>query len=139
NRIAVVTGSGQGIGRGIAEVFGDAGAHVVVATRTLSSGQETVDRIRAAGGQASVVQCDVGTHEACDALVQGIVREHGKIDIMVHNAGVFPFVTVEDLSDADLELTLAVNLKAAFWLTQACLPSMKRQKYGRILFTSSVT
>lgn len=139
DRVALITGSGQGIGRGIAEVFGDAGAHVVVATRTRASGQETVDRIRDAGGKASLVQCDVGTREACDALVAEVVRDQGKLDIMVHNAGVFPFVTVEDLSDADLEHTLAVNLKASFWLTKASLPSMKRQKYGRILFTSSVT
>jgi 3-oxoacyl-[acyl-carrier protein] reductase len=139
DRVAIVTGSGQGIGEGIATVFAGAGAKVVVATRTASNGQQTVDDILAAGGEARLVQCDVGEHAQVDAMVAETVAAYGGVDIMVHNAAVYPMHSIDELTDAALELTLAVNLKAAFWLTQATVPFMRQRGGGRLLFTSSVT
>lgn len=138
-KVAIVTGAGQGIGEGIAKVFARHGAKVVVATRTAANGQETVDDIIAAGGAAMLVQCDVGQHSAVDDVVAQTVTAYGRVDIGVHNAAVYPLHTVDDLSDEVLDQTLSVNMKAAVWLTQACVPHFRAQGWGRLIFTSSVT
>lgn len=138
-KVAIVTGAGQGIGEGIAKVFARHGAKVVVATRTAANGQETVDDIIAADGAAMLVQCDVGQHSAVDDVVAQTVTAYGRVDIGVHNAAVYPLHTVDDLSDEVLDQTLSVNMKAAVWLTQACVPHFRAQGWGRLIFTSSVT
>lgn len=138
-KVAIVTGSGQGIGEGIAKVFGQAGASVVVATRTASNGQQTVDDINKAGGEAILVQCDVGKRAEVEAMVARTVEHYGRVDVAIHNAGICEFLSIENLTDEELERTLAVNTKAAFWMTQACLPHFRKQGGGRFLFTSSVT
>jgi 3-oxoacyl-[acyl-carrier protein] reductase len=139
NRVAIVTGAGRGIGEGIAKVFARAGAKVVVATRTAASGTDTVDAIRGDGGEASLVECDVGIRDQVDSMVAETYATWQRLDIMVHNAAIYPMHAIDDLPDSVLEETLAVNLKAAFWLTQASVPLMRRQGAGRLLFTSSVT
>lgn len=136
---AIVTGAGLGIGRAIAQRLAADGATVVVATRTASDGEETVKRIRSAGGTAALICCDVGFHEQVDALVARTLEMFGTVDIVVHNAGYFPYCGVEQLSDAELDRILNVNLKACFWLTQAALPSLRQSGNPRILITSSVS
>ena len=138
-KVAIVTGSGQGIGESIARIFAQAGARVVVATRSAGNGQQTVDAILADGGEAILLQCDIGRHDEVDNVVASTVAEYGRIDIAVHNAGVYPLATIEELSDDVLEHTLAVNMKSGVWITQACLPHFRAQGGGRVLFTSSVT
>ncbi len=138
-KVAIVTGAGQGIGEGIARVFAAEGASVVVATRTEKSGQATVDAIMKAGGDAILITVDLGSRAACEAMVADSLAAYGRIDILVHNAAVYPVHLIEDLSDADLDATVDVNLKACFWLTQAVVPTMRAQGGGRLLFTSSVT
>jgi 3-oxoacyl-[acyl-carrier protein] reductase len=138
-KIAIVTGSGQGIGRAIAEIFAAAGARVVVATRSAGNGQETVDAVVQRGGDAMLLQCDVGQRQAVEDMVAAAVERWGRVDIAVHNAGVYPMATIEELADDVLEHTLAVNMKSAVWITQACLPHFRAQGGGRLLFTSSVT
>lgn len=138
-KVAIVTGAGQGIGEGIATVFAAAGAQVVVATRSAGNGHETVDRITRAGGDALLIQCDVGTRTAVEQMVVATVAHYGRVDIGVHNAAVYPLHTVEELTDEVLDRTLAVNMKAALWLTQSCLAHFRAQGGGRLLFTSSVT
>ena len=139
NKVAIVTGSGQGIGRAIACVFARAGARVVVATRTEQNGRETVEQIKAEGGRAILVSADVGKLDAINRIVDTTLDAWGQIDIMVHNAASFLGGMIEDYKDEDLETVLAVNLKACFRLTRACLPYMRKQGWGRILITSSVT
>ena len=139
DRLAVITGASQGIGQGIAEVFARAGAHVVVAARDTARGERVVADIGTAGGHARWIQADVGTQAGVTKLVETVLAECGQIDILVHNAGVFPMVTIDDLTEAQLEETLSVNLRAAFWFTKAVVPSMRKQGRGRVLFTSSVT
>jgi 3-oxoacyl-[acyl-carrier protein] reductase len=138
-KVAIVTGSGQGIGQGIARVFAGAGAGIVVATRSAGNGQATVDDIVGAGGQAILIQCDVGKRSEVERVVARTLAHFGRIDIGIHNAAIYPLHTVDELTDEVMEQTLAVNMKAAVWLTQACVPHFRKQGWGRLIFTSSVT
>lgn len=137
--IAIVTGAGLGIGRAIAKRLAADGATVVVATRTASDGEDTVNAIRNDGGKAELFCCDVGFHSQVDALVNEAIQRFGQLDIVVHNAGYFPYCGVEQLSDEELDRILNVNLKACFWLTQAALPLLRKSANARILITSSVS
>ena len=139
NKVAIVTGGGRGIGAGIASVFANAGAKVMVATRTASYGEEAVGEITAAGGDARLMAIDIGSTEAIEQLVAHTISVWGGIDIMCHNAASFLGGPVDDYSEEDLETVMAVNLKACFRLTKAVLPSMRERGGGRLLFTSSVT
>ena len=139
NKAALVTGAGRGIGAGIARVFAAAGAATAVVTRTAAHGRETVDGIKAAGGSASLIEADLGQRAQAQRAVAATVERHGRLDILIHNAGICPTHPIEELPDAALDETLNVNLKAAFWLVQAALPHLRKAGSGRILFTSSVT
>lgn len=138
-RVAIVTGSGQGIGAAIARVFAAAGARVAVATRTARTGAETVASIADAGGEAFLVEADVGRLDDLRAVVAATVGRWNRLDVVVHNAAAFPLHMLEELPEDALETTLAVNLKAAFRLTQLAVPYLRTSPAGRLLFTSSVT
>lgn len=138
-KVAIVTGAGQGIGRGIARLFAAEGARVLIATRTASHGEETARLIRAAGGAAALCTADVGRREEIEHIVAAALEAFGNLDIMVHNAASFLGGPVEQYSEADLETVLAVNLKACWRLAAACIPHFRQRGGGRLLFTSSVT
>jgi len=139
DRVALVTGAGRGIGQAIAFVFARAGCRVLVATRGRAAGEKTVRSIEAAGGSAKLFACDLAVRAACAASVEVTVKQFGRLDILVHNAAVYPVIALAEMTEEALESTLAVNLKAAFWLTQAALPYLKQSPQPRILITSSVT
>src|ERR1700683_1364733 len=138
-KVAIVTGAGQGIGEGIARVFAKAGAKVVLATRSQANGQAVTDSIVKRGGVATMNQTDIGRRSEVKRVVAQTVERFGRLDIVIHNAAVYPVIPIEALSDEDLDRTLAVNLKAGFWLIQEALPHLRKQGGGRFLFTSSVT
>ena len=137
-KVAVVSGSGQGIGEAIAQLFAREGAQVVVNARTESSVARVVDTIVQEGGVAHGVTADVGSPEGVDALIDSAVRRFQHVDILVHNAGIFPFSLLEDMEDDAWNEVISVNLTSAYRLTHACIPHMKERGDGRILFTSSV-
>ena len=139
DKIAIVTGSGRGIGAGIAHVFARAGAKVMVATRTAGHGEATVEQITKAGGVAALCEVDIGELTNIERAVSETVDKWGGIDIMVHNAASFLGGPVEDYTEDDLETVLSVNLKACFRLSKAVIPHFKKRGGGRLLFTSSVT
>ncbi|PUA47130.1 3-ketoacyl-ACP reductase [Pseudomonas protegens] len=138
-RIALVTGSGQGIGRAIAQVFAAGGAKVMLATRSAASGAETQRLIRQAGGTAELLPLDLGTRAAAEQAVAATLDAFGGLDLLLHNAGIFPMQKLAELEEQTLDSTLAVNLKSCFWLTQAALPALRRARAPRIVVTSSVT
>ncbi|MFQ5982530.1 MAG: SDR family oxidoreductase [Woeseiaceae bacterium] len=137
-KVALVTGSGQGIGEAIACLFAREGADVVVNARTKEHVSRVVDAIVQEGGSAHGVTADVGSLQGVEALIDSAVKRFQHIDILVHNAGIFPFSLLEDLDDDAWNEVLAVNLTSAYRLTHACIPHMKARADGRILFTSSV-
>ncbi len=137
-KVAVVTGSSQGIGEAIAKLFAREGANVVVNSRTEEHVGRVVDTIVQEGGTAHGVTADVGSLQGVNALIDSAVSQFQHIDILVHNAGIFPFSLLEDLDDAAWNEVLNVNLTSAYRLTHACIPHMKEGRDGRILFTSSV-
>lgn len=138
-KVAIVTGGGQGIGRGIVTVFASEGAKVMIATRTAKHGEEALRVAREGGGVAELCVADIGTKEECDRVVAETATKFGAVDILVHNAASFLGGPVEQYSEADLETVLSINLKAGFRLSAACIPHMRKRGAGRLLFTSSVT
>jgi 3-oxoacyl-[acyl-carrier protein] reductase len=138
-KVALITGGGRGIGAAIAQRMAQAGAQVMIANRTASAGEAVAQAIHASGGQAAALGCDIGQQAQATLAVQATVQRWGALDIVVHNAAVNTWGALEALSDETLDHTLAVNLKACFWLTQAALPHLRARGAGRILVTSSVT
>ncbi len=138
-RIAVVTGSGLGIGRAIALRLAADGARVVVATRTASDGETTCAMIRDAGGEAHLHLCDLSDKDQAQNLIAATAERFGGLDIVCHNAAAFPYAPFKDLTDDALDLCVDVNLKACFWLARAAYPHLQKSAAPRILVTSSVS
>jgi len=137
-RVALVTGGSRGIGRAIAVSLADAGAAVAVNYRERAADAEAVAHaIRERGGQAVAVGADVSKAEDVARLVATVERDLGPVDILVNNAGVGLVRTVDDLTEADFDLTISVNLKSVFLCTQAVIPGMRRRGWGRIVNISS--
>ena len=139
SKVALVTGAGQGIGAGIARVFANAGAKVMVVNRTAANGENTVAEITAAGGIAELCAVDIGDIDNVEKAVADTVGKWGGVDIVLHNAASFLGGPVESYSEDDLETVLSVNLKACFRLSKAAIPHFRKRGGGRLLFTSSVT
>src|SRR5579862_8669775 len=99
NKVAIVSGAGQGIGEGIARVFAKAGAKVVLATRSRANGQAVTDSIVKDGGTAWLNQTDVGRRDEVKRVVRETVERYGHLDIVIHNAAVYPVLPIETLSD----------------------------------------
>ena len=138
DRVALVTGASRGIGAAIALALAEAGAAVAVNYRERAEEAESIaDAIRGRGGRALTVGADVSQSDAVAAMVERVAAELGAIDVLVNNAGIGLVRTIDDLTEADFDLTIAVNLKSAFLCTQAVLPAMRARKWGRIVNISS--
>ncbi|WP_395709398.1 SDR family NAD(P)-dependent oxidoreductase [Reyranella sp.] len=138
NRVALVTGGSRGIGRAIAISLAEAGAGVAVNYREREDeARSVVEAIRGAGGQAMMVKADVSQAVDVEAMMAAIERELGPVDVLVNNAGVGLVRSVDELTEADFDLTIAVNLKSVFLCTQAVLPGMRARQWGRIVNISS--
>ncbi|MFP3558779.1 SDR family oxidoreductase [Paraburkholderia sp. SIMBA_049] len=139
NKVAIVTGAGQGIGKEIARILALQGAAVVIADKNEAAGCATEAEFQKEELDVAFSYVDACNSASVNAVVEAVIGRERRLDIVVHNAAVFPFVTIKDLTDEQLEQTLAVNLKACFYFTKASAPQMIKQRRGRILFTSSVT
>lgn len=138
NRVALVTGGSRGIGAAIALALAGAGCAVAVNYRERADDAEAiVAKIKATGGRAIAVAADVSQSAAVTAMVERVTTALGPIDILVNNAGVAIVRGVDDLTEAEFDLTIAVNLKSAFLCTQAVLPAMRARKWGRIVNITS--
>ncbi|HUE90207.1 MAG TPA: 3-oxoacyl-ACP reductase FabG [Vicinamibacterales bacterium] len=137
SKVAVVTGASRGIGRAIALELARRGA-LVVATARGSNAQGTVDEIAAAGGRGEVASADMTDASSLEALISGTVARHGRVDILISNAGITRDQLMLRMKRADWDEVIATNLTAAFTLCQAALKPMIRQRGGRIVAVSSV-
>ena len=136
--VALVTGGSRGIGAAIVKALGEAGASVAVNYRERAAEAEQLAKtIITAGGKAVAIAADVSKADAVTAMVQRASNELGPIDILVNNAGIAIVRGVDDLTEADFDQTMLVNLKSAFLCTQAVMPSMRAKKWGRIVNISS--
>jgi 3-oxoacyl-[acyl-carrier protein] reductase len=136
-KVALVTGASRGIGRAIALDLARGGALVVAAARG-SNAQGTVDEILAAGGRAEPASADLSDAAAAAALVGEVVGRHGRLDVLVSNAGITRDQLMLRMKRADWDEVIATNLTATFALCQAALKPMLRQRAGRIVAISSV-
>lgn len=132
NRVAVVTGAGQGIGKAIAEKLSQEGATVVVADLNADTAKTTANEI---GGFAHTV--DVSSEEQVSGLVSTTLEHYGKIDVLVNDAAVVPFVPWDDLDFAEWRRIMSVNLDGVFLTCRAVYPHMKEVGYGRIVNIAS--
>jgi 3-oxoacyl-[acyl-carrier protein] reductase len=132
-----VTGASRGIGRAIAERLAGGGAHVICVARG-SNADATAAAIVAAGGKAEAVSADVTDAVAVDSMIKAAVERHGRLDILVSNAGITRDQLMLRMKRADWDEVIATNLTAAFTLCQAALKPMIRQRAGRIIAISSV-
>lgn len=137
-RRALVTGGGRGIGRAVALALAQGGADLAINYRERAGDAEAVaETVRQLGRNALAVQADVSESAAVAALVGRVEQELGPIDILINNAGVAMRRSLEDLTEADFDRTIAVNLKSAFLCTQAVLAGMRARRWGRIVNISS--
>jgi len=136
--IALVTGASRGIGAAVALALAGAGAAVAVNYRERAGGADAVvAKINAIGGRATAVAADVSKSADVTAMVERVTKALGPIDILINNAGIAIVRGVDDLTEAEFDQTIAVNLKSAFLCTQAVLPAMRARKWGRIVNISS--
>ena len=138
NQIAIVTGAGGGIGRAIAGSLAAEGAHVWVWDVAEKEAAAAAAGINARHGQASYQVVDVAAGEAVRSAVARILDGHGRIDILVNNAGICRVVAIADITEAEWDHVLAVNLKGTFLCSQAVMGAMKRQRRGKIINLGSV-
>jgi len=134
DKVAIVTGAGRGIGRAIALAFAREGADVVVVSRTLSDVEETAAQVRALGRHALPLKVDVSKREDVENMVESALREFGRIDVLVNNAGILGPVgpLVENDANHWIE-TIRVNLIGVFLCCRAVLPVMVKQRKGKII------
>lgn len=137
DKVAIVTGGGRGIGRGIALGFAEAGAHLVVAARRAGTLEEVAGRVRGMGRRALAVPCDVTVPDQLDRLVTATVEEFGGVDLLVNNAGGAPPTPVLQLTDEAFEAAFHFNVTSALHLSRQVIPHMLKRKDGAILNISS--
>jgi 3-oxoacyl-[acyl-carrier protein] reductase len=133
-RVVLVTGGTKGIGKGIARVFARAGAKVAVVGRGAEAGEAAAAELG-----ARYVQADVRVAADCERMAAETVERLGGVDVLCANAGVFPDVKLEDMTEGDIDAIFATNVKGTMLSVKACLAALERSGHGRVIVTSSIT
>lgn len=136
-RVALVTGAGRGIGKGCALGLAEAGAHVVCAARTVEQIEETAESVRAFGGEALAIPCDISDPEQREKLVKSATDQFGRIDILINNAGGSPPKAALETSDRMFNGAFQFNVTTAFAMTRMTVPHMPEVGGGAVVNISS--
>jgi NAD(P)-dependent dehydrogenase (short-subunit alcohol dehydrogenase family) len=138
-KVAIITGAGQGIGESIAKLFASEGMKVVVADIKEESGERTVREIEQFGGRAIFLKTDVSKRSDADRTVETSLKKFGRLDVLVNNAGINYLTPVyEEVDEEEWDRVLAVNVKGVYFCMRAAVHPMKNQKWGRIINIGSV-
>jgi NAD(P)-dependent dehydrogenase (short-subunit alcohol dehydrogenase family) len=137
-KVAIVTGSSKGIGRGIAEAFAREGCKVVINARSLERAENVASSIRARGSQAIAAEADVTHRPDIERMVQKTIEAFGRLDILVNNAGISMVRPAAEITEADWNQALKLNLTVHLLCAQCVFPIMSRQEGGRIINITSV-
>jgi 3-oxoacyl-[acyl-carrier protein] reductase len=140
DKVVVITGAGQGIGRAFAKSFASAGARVVIAERNVEKAHSVAQEIAAGNGHATVVETDVADPESVAALGASVDRQFGRADVLINNAAIFSTLEMRPFDQIPLpewEQVLRVNVTGPFLCARAMLPLMRRNKFGRIINMAS--
>jgi 3-oxoacyl-[acyl-carrier protein] reductase len=138
DKVAIITGSTQGIGKATAKLFAKEGAKVVICSRDTHLIEEVVDELKATGAQAIGFSVDVSNREQVDIMVSEVIKEYGKIDVLVNNAGITSDSMFKSMTEEQFDKVININLKGVFNCSQSVLPHMSEQGKGVILNASSV-
>jgi len=136
NKVAIVTGGARGIGEAVSELFASEGATVIILD-LLPRGKEVAERIRSQGGKAEFHTTSVADKSALESLFKEVFERYGAIHILINNAGITRDRTLEKMSENEWDEVVEVNLKGVFICTQAVVPYMKENKWGRIVSAAS--
>lgn len=134
-----MTGAARGVGHGITTVLASEGAHVVLCDVDLAAAESAAAALRLEGLHVSAIETDVTDRSSVDAMAGRVLEEHGRIDILAANAGIYPVATLSEIDDALWNRVQDINVTGAVRCVQACLPPMVAEGYGRIVLTSSIT
>ncbi len=138
DRVALVTGAARGIGAAIARRFAKEGAIVIACDLKEEWAEGVVEDIRSAGGRAEAAGSDVADKAAVDALIDGIVKRHDRLDILIYNAGITKDNLALRMSEDEWDSVIRVNLRGTWIPSQAAIRPMRKRRWGRIVNTSSV-
>ena len=136
DKVVIVTGGGQGIGREYALQFGAAGAFPVVAERNAESAAAVAEQVTQAGGTALAVQTDVADADSVSALLDRVIAEFGRVDVLINNAAIFTSLSMQPFDEIPLEewrAVMDVNVTGSFLCTRAVVPHMRRQRRGTVI------
>ncbi|WP_079989443.1 SDR family oxidoreductase [Candidatus Protochlamydia phocaeensis] len=139
DQVVIVTGASRGIGRGIANLFADEGAKVMLVGRDEERLKGVQAAIQKKGKKAFYIQADVSNPKDMESMVQDTLKHYGKVDVLCHNAGIYPHARLENMTLEEWQKVINVNLTGTFLAVKACLPCMKAQGCGKIVITSSIS
>jgi 3-oxoacyl-[acyl-carrier protein] reductase len=137
DRVAIVTGAGQGIGAAVARAYAREGAKVAVVDRDAERGREVAASIAAQGGQALALACNVAVRTEVAAMAEAVAARFGRIDVLVNNAGIVRAAMLDRMTVEQWDEVLSVHLNGSFHCLQAVVPGMIERRYGRIVNVTS--
>ena len=138
DKVVIITGASQGIGRTMAIVFGESGANVICVARSEDKIKELSSEIESKGGHAVPIACDIGDGDAFSNTIKSVVDQFGKLDILINNAGITRDALLMRMNESQWDEVIQTNLKGAFFGMKAAIRPMMKNKFGRIINITSI-